>query len=244
MVKLSTSFYSVFGRCLLVCLFLTAAPVAAQEASSAEEASTLSGDSSSPLYWAEMRDVYTVQKRVFEKEGRWALSLYGGLIPNNIFETYFPIGARLNYFILENIGVEFATAYAFKSTTSLKATIQDAKGVGAQEILIGDSQLMHTNFGIVWSPFYGKVAFYDRGPFYFDVFLVAGAGIVLTQTQKDFNAAFDTAIKPEGVLGGGMALYFGRHLGVRADFRQFVFEKVAGGVANPSEVSVGASWFF
>src|SRR5690606_12356401 len=115
--------------------------------------------------------------------------------------------------------------------------IQDSEGVNAQEILIGDSQLMHTNFGIVWSPFYGKVAFYDQGPFYFDMYLVAGAGMVLTQTQGDFNEDFETTAKPEGVLGAGMALYFGEHLGIRADFRQFVFEKVAGvgGVANPSE---------
>lgn len=248
MVKLSISYCSILCRCLVVCLLMAAAPALAQEAKSEATATenAVAADSSNPLYWAQMREVYTVQKRAFEKEGRFALSVYGGVIPNNIFEKYFPVGLRANYYVLENIGLELAVAYAAKSTTSLKETIQDSTGVNAQDILIGDSQVMHTNFGLVWSPFYGKMAFYNEGPIYFDVFLVAGVGMVLTQTQRDFNEPFETAAKPEGVLGAGAALYFGEHLGVRADFRQFVFEKVAGvgGVANPSEISLGATWFF
>ncbi len=247
-MKLSISYCSTLCRCLVVCLLMAAAPALAQEVKS-EAAATenaVAADSSNPLYWAQMREVYTVQKRAFEKEGRFALSVYGGVIPNNIFEKYFPLGLRANYYVLENIGLELAVAYAVKSTTSLKATIQDSEGVNAQDILIGDSQVLHTNFGLVWSPFYGKMAFYDKGPVYFDVFLVAGVGMVATQTQRDFNEPFETAFKPEGVLGAGAALYFGEHLGLRADFRQFVFEKVAGvgGVANPSEISLGVTWFF
>jgi outer membrane beta-barrel protein len=236
---------SLLGLTMVLCLGLVSSPAFAEEEE--EGADALAHlDPESPLYWAQMRDIYTFQKRPFEKEGRLAVSLYAGIIPNNIFEQYFPIGLRLNYFILENIGIELSSSYNFVSQTGLAETVRDSQGIGAQAILIGDTQRSHTNFGLLWSPFYGKFSFYDSRLYYFDIYVFAGAGLVITQTQADFNAQASTTAKPEGTLGGGMAVYLGQHAGVRLDFRQFVFQKVAGigGVANPSEVSLGFSWFF
>jgi outer membrane beta-barrel protein len=216
----------------------------AEQSAEAEEAEELDPDD--PLYWAKTREVFTVQKRPFLKEGRFAASVYGGIIPNNIFEQYFPAGLRLNYFILENIGLELAGSYNFKVNTGLEDTVRDARGAGAEQVLIGDTQLFHGNFGVLWSPFYGKTSFYDSVLNYFDLYLFGGVGMVVTETQTDFNVEPSPDTKLEGVLGGGLAFYFGEHATVRVDFRQFVFEKVnpPGGVANPSEVSLGAGWFF
>ena len=114
----------------------------------------------------------------------------------------------------------------------------------AEQVLIGDEQLSHTNFGVVWSPFNGKTAFYSKALNYFDLYLFAGAGVVVKQTQTDFNSEKSLSVKPEGALGGGLAFYLGSNALVRLDFRQFVFEKIIGGVANPSEVSLGFGSFF
>ncbi|WP_249756119.1 outer membrane beta-barrel domain-containing protein [Microvenator marinus] len=219
-----------------------------EAAEAAEEvAQPLSGQAEDPMYWAQMRDVYTVQKREFQKQGRFALSVYGGMIPNNAFERYIPVGLRLNYFILENIGLELATSYAISMSTGLEDFLSEpAPGLGAQRILVGDTQISHTNFGILWSPFYGKTAFYNTILNYFDLYLFAGAGLVITETVPDFNAEPEQEFKPEGALGAGMAFYLGDHATLRIDFRQFIFAKVAGvgGVATPSEASLGLGWFF
>ncbi len=196
------------------------------------------------LYWSSVRNVYTLQQRRFTKNRRFGVTLYGGLIPNNIFEQYIPVGLRLNYFILENIGVELAGSYAFKDKTRLEPLIREQGGVGAGQVLIGDTQVSHTNFGVVWSPFYGKSAFYDNSLVHFDLFLFAGAGVVVAETTPNFNADPEQEIKPEGALGAGLAFFFGNHFAGRVDFRQFVFQKITGGVANPSEVSLGVSYFF
>lgn len=203
-------------------------------------------DPDDPLYWAKLRDVYTVQKRAFQKQGRLAVTVYGGLIPNNAFEKYIPIGLRINYFILENLGLELASSYAINIETGLESVIREPQGAGAQQILVGDTQLSHTNFGVVWSPFYGKTAFYNSALNYFDFYLFAGAGLVITETVPDFNEEPESDFKPEGALGAGLAYYLGDNAAVRIDFRQFVFQKVegVGGVANPSEVSLGLGWFF
>ncbi len=225
-------------------------------------------DPNDPLYWSTMRDVYSLQQRSFQKDGRFALSLYGGVIPNNIFESYIPVGIRMNYFVLENIGIELSTSYNFSYDKGLEDKITEPSGVSAQQVLVADQQVAYAfdfdnpakdrdgidvgklfvpsrvNFGVVWSPFYGKTSFYSSALNYFDLYLFAGAGLAITQTTPDFNAPKEADIKPEGALGAGMAFYFGQHTTLRLDFRQFVFQKVNGGVANPSEVSLGLGYFF
>lgn len=223
-----------------------AASAEAAEPAEAEEDPLAGMSADDKLYWSTMRNVYTLQQRRFQKSKRFGVSLYGGLIPNNIFEQYVPVGLRMSYFILENIGVELSGSYNISLKTRLENQIREESGLAAGQVLIGDTQLSHTNFGIVWSPFYGKAAFYNSGLLHFDLFLFAGAGVVVAQTTPDFNADPETEIKPEGALGGGIAFFLGDHVVGRVDFRQFVFPKVegVGGVANPSEVSLGLGYFF
>lgn len=236
----------------LLVLFLAAlmtgglTPAFAQEAEEDERAGLPDRDDSDPLFWAEMRDVYTIQQRSFLKEGRFAVSLYAGMIPNNIFEQYYPVGIRANWYVLENIGLEFAASYAFARRTVLTEMVGDPTGIGANSILLGDIQLSHNTFGVKWSPVYGKFAFNNTGLFYFDMFILGGAGLAVLQTESDVNIDASTTAKAEGVVGAGAAIYMGQHLGVRVDFRQFIFLKPEnfGGVYTPSEVSLGASWFF
>lgn len=210
------------------------------------EEADLGVDPDADNYWSKVREVYTVQKRPFEKVNRFSATVYGGLIPNNIFERYYPVGLRLNYFILENIGLELAGSYAFQADTPLNGVMQEGGGINADNIRVGDSQVSHTNFGLVWSPFYGKSAFYDEDIGYFDLFLMGGVGLAITETVPEINAEPERSPKVEGVLGAGLAWYFPDNAAVRVDYRQFVFQKVnpPGGVANPSEISLGVSWFF
>lgn len=227
----------IVGLAVFMALIASFSPALAQQTAPATP-----GASEDALAWAQTRDIFTVQKRPFQKEGRFAASLYGGIIPNNIFEQYYPVGLRLNYFILENIGLELAASYAFTVDTGLSDTVKSLDN--NVNLLLGDTQVFHSNFGVMWSPFYGKTSFYQSALNYFDIYIFGGAGIVVTETQTDFNAPTSTAFKPEGVLGAGLTFYLGNHVSVRADFRQFIFQKVTGGVANPSEASAGVGWFF
>ena len=206
-------------------------------------------DPDDPDYWSEVRKIHTVQKRSFQKVGRLGVSAYGGLIPNNIFERYYPVGLRLDYFILENIGLELSGSHAFRSKTSLEGVMNESQGINAETVRVADTQMWHTNFGLVWSPFYGKTSFYENAINYFDMYLFGGAGIVVTKTPQFANqdlSEVDATIKEEGVIGAGISFYMFNHGILRADFRQFIFRKVkgVGGVANPSEVSVGFGYFF
>jgi outer membrane beta-barrel protein len=226
-----------------------AAPVAEQapapsEAPPAEAAKgpAVSEDDET-MEWAKRRGVETVQKRAVQKVDRLSATVYTGMIPNNIFERYYPVGLRLDYYILENIGVELSGAYAFASDTGLIDELSDPQGTGATGVLLGDSQLAHFNFGVTWSPVFGKTSFLNGAINYFDIYLFAGFGLLVKQTEKQFGAPKTTGATPEGALGAGMSFFLSNDWAMRLDYRQFIFQKGTGGVANPSEVSLGLSYF-
>jgi outer membrane beta-barrel protein len=195
------------------------------------------------MEWAARRGIETVQKRPIQKEGRFAATAYTGVIPNNIFERYYPVGLRLDYYILENIGVELSGAYAIGSDTGLIDELKDARGAGSTGVLLGDKQIAHFNFGVTWSPIFGKTSWLNNTINYFDFYVFAGFGLLVKQTQGTFNADPSSGVAPEGALGAGMIFFLSNDWAVRADYRQFVFQKITGGVANPSEVSLGLTYF-
>ncbi len=250
MVKSHTRWsYPAQARALAAAsLLLLWAPLAvAQEEGVAPEEFQVSRDgevidSDDPLYWSTVRGIETIQQRPILKEGRFAMTGYLGVVPNNIFEQYFPVGARLNYFVLENIGVELSGSYTFGKTTDLESYLLDQEGVGASGVLLGDRQQARFNFGITWSPIFGKAAWHNQAIKYFDMYLFAGFGAVVKSTQPNFGAELSTGVSPEGALGGGLMFFMTEHTALRLDFRQFIFQKVSGGVANPSEVSLGFTY--
>jgi len=192
---------------------------------------------------ANTRGLQTVQIRAVRKVERLAATSYVGAIPNNIFEQYFPVGVRRNYYILENLGVELAGSFALGRDPGLTATLQDPLGVGADGVLLGDQQISHINFGLTWSTFFGKTSFMNRNVNYFDAYVFAGVGAVVKQSQPDFGVDANTGIDPEGVLGLGLMYFFTNDISIRVDFRQYIFQSVIGGVATPSEVSLGFTYF-
>lgn len=196
-----------------------------------------------PMYWATVRGIQTIQKREILKDGRLAITAYAGLIPNNIFEQYFPVGARLNYYLLESLSVELSGAYALGSETDLRKYVLDQQGINASGVLLGDVQIAHVTFGVTYSLLFGKTAWRNNSVQYFDLFVFGGAGVVIKETTADFGREPETSGDVEGALGIGLQYFLNNNMALRLDYRQFIFPKVTGGVANPSEASLGFSYF-
>ena len=225
---------------LVFSLLLPGSAVVAQE--SDEDSSMEMTDDALQDFWAERRDVRIIQRRLFEKVGRHEFTLFGGVIPNDPFLDYFPIGLRYDYFLLESLALEVDGSYIgeiFRADSDLEEFLL---GHGARVDLL-DQQQWRTHFGINWSPFYGKIAFLGLKLLHFDINLNAGFGIVSVESLTEERLATETEIKPEGILGLGFNFWISDHFSVRLDYRQFLFEKAGGGVSNPSEISLGFSVF-
>lgn len=193
-------------------------------------------------YWAERRDIRVIEHRLFEKAQRHELTAYFGIIPNDPFINYYPIGLRYDYWLLESVGLEADFSYigdTFRSDSDLSTFLSDN---GADVVLL-DQQRWRGHFGVNWAPFYGKIAFLNLKLLHFDFNLFGGIGVVAVRSLNEDRTEEVDEYKVEGSLGCGVNLWFVDWFSLRIDFRQFIFEKAGGGAAHPSEISFGLSFF-
>ncbi len=214
--------------------------------SDGEELGTGDVESDLNLYWGGQRDVAVVQKRLFTKDGKAEVSLFSGIIPNDPFLTYIPIGGRFNYYFLESISLEVAGSYTgspVQIDSELTEFLKNNANIQAEVDLL-DIQVWRVGGSVVWSPFYGKLALLQRKLSHFDINLAAGFGVVQTDSPNEERTATESQFKPEGIIGAGLRAFLTEAFTLRLDFRQFIFQKVGGGVATPSEITLGVSFFF
>lgn len=216
--------------------------------------------------WGEKRVIRTLQRRLFTKFARAEFSLFIGIVPNDPFVTYMPIGLRFDYHFNEAFALEVASSFLgcftgdigagdqargidqgclrFQSDLKRELAEQKQDRTQVQSIRLLDQQVMRADVTAMWSPFFGKVAVLDDALVHFDVNLVGGAGFLLTESVAENNREINYNPTFEAVVGAGFKFYFGERYGIRADFRQFIFPKSeTSGVATPSEISLGFSVF-
>ena len=214
--------------------------------SDGEELGEGSVDADLELYWGGRRDVAVVQKRLFTKDGRAEVSLFSGIIPNDPFLTYIPVGGRFNYYFVESIALEVAGAFvgdALQVDSELTEFLKNNKSIDANVDLL-DIQIWRAGASVVWSPFYGKLALLQRKLSHFDINVAAGFGVVQTDSPNEDRTGVESKYKAEGIVGGGLKVFLTPDFSLRVDFRQFIFQKIGGGVSTPSEVTLGVSFFF
>src|SRR5690606_23130374 len=126
-------------------------------------------------FWAQQRRVRVLQRRLYETDGEFQLTLTVGVIPNDPFLKYYPIGGRFAYHISEQIAVELSGAYLIHSNADLGEFLDSEGDVST---FLRDVQNWRANVAVLWSPIYGKFSFLGTKLAHFDWFFGAGVGVV------------------------------------------------------------------
>jgi len=214
-----------------------------EEAATAPAAPLASESDDKVEFWAKQRQVRVIQRRLFEKDGQTNLTLGVGILPNDPFQTYTQGNLRIGHHITESLSLEASGSYVVLTQASdLADYLRDQ---GDYNIFSRDLQKWRGNVVLNWSPIYGKFAFAGQKLAHFDWFFGAGAGAlgVETSTEGDLGApaAKTTA---EAIVTTGWDIHLAQEFALRVDVRQFIFKKTGGGVALPTEIALGASYYF
>jgi len=207
-------------------------------------------------YWGEKRQVKVIQKRLYQKDGRHELGLYGGFIPNDAFVQYYPVGLRWNYYFAEDIGIEINGAYIGANTTDLSDWLHDTYFTG-KEVLAHIPLRYRWNVALegIWSPIHGKLGIFTATLVHFDLFISVGVGLmgwdmITLEKGKVTEANLHDWNNVTGKLGLGLRLYLLDWLTVRVDFRQYFLALpsddiagMSGGLGHPSEITLGVYFF-
>lgn len=206
-------------------------------------------------YWGEKREVKVIQKRLYQKDGRNELGLFGGFIPNDAFTQYYPIGLRYNYYFTEDIGIEVNGSYMFSNQTDLTDWLA-SKYLTGKEV---DSHVPQTyvwNAAVegLWSPVHGKLGIFTSTLAHFDMHISLGVGVVGSNLKTlEAGLVTDTQVHTvdvTGKVGLGLRLYILDWLTIRVEYRQYFFARsedpiahTGGGLAHPSEITIGCHFF-
>ena len=197
-------------------------------------------DSAFDLYWAMNREIRVIQKRRHLKESRIEGNVFSGVIPNDDFWLYFPIGVSGTYFLTETVGVEFQAAYVQASESGLKDFITTE----SLKVELPQSLLWHSGVSGVWSPFYGKIGFLASKLIHYDFSMLFGVGAIGTKIYDDNNIETHKKTDIAGNLGAGFRFWLAEDVAVKLEYRHYFYPSEIGGVSFPVEFLVGGSYFF
>jgi outer membrane beta-barrel protein len=200
------------------------------------------------LYWSKRRAVKNIHKRLFRKDGRHEFALTAGVIPNDEFFKYFPVGAKYNYYFSEDFAVEIAATYMPHQKTDLQNFIENdiRKGVG---VVLPQYLVWQSGLGVLWTPLHGKVAIFDTKLGHFDFGFAMGVMALSTGVQTDTEVG---TIEPRFDVGGNVGatvrFYLNDFIALRVDYRHFFYagrdtKDDNAGLSYPAEISLGVSFF-
>lgn len=200
-------------------------------------------------YWGEKRDVRVIQKRLFLKDGRHEFSLFSGVIPNDEFYTFVPIGGRYTYFVAEDFGLELFGSYNISIKSKVSEELWDSYSV---EVFRRQEVDWTAGACFNWSPIHGKLGIFNKKLFHFDWQFALGLGALGSTVRTNDSGMVDveggeskTKSRIDGAanLGTGLKLFFTDWFAVRLDYRSFLFKKFQGGVYHLAELSLGVAFY-
>lgn len=189
-------------------------------------------------YWA--RETVAVQPLAHPKARCFELTAHAGVIPNDPFVVYLPLGIRAGFHLSERWALEIGVSYNLQLDTDLLRYLEDNDaqlGVRAR-----GRQQLRAAATMGWSPVYGKLAL-GSWILHMDLHLLAGGGIVRTGEAPEVDLG--AATRPDFQLGLGMRFFLGGRWLLRLQYRQHLFLRPedrrggGGGVGFPSEIGLG-----
>jgi len=192
-------------------------------------------------FWGKKRDVEVIQKRLFLREGRHEFTVFGGAIPNDDFFTYIPLGARYNYYFLEDWSLELNGAYNVEIASDLESFLENTSVINVQ-VFLPERLFWYASLDGQWTPFHGKFSIFTTKLTHFDMNFSFGAGVMVVKNKDAGEEKVE--YQPMGNLGAGFRFYVLDWMALRLDYRHFFYKTNAyNGLSWPAEISLGVSFF-
>jgi outer membrane beta-barrel protein len=152
-----------------------------------------------------------VRERLFQKAGRFELSLFGGVYAADLLSASYLVGGNLTYHVTEEIGLEAGFGYT-RADSELVRIIEQDRGISLIRV---DAPVYIYTAHLIWAIAYGKLRWFgsEIGRFEFNIAL--GGGITDNQTSRGLTGSF----------GFGIKFFFEEWFEIRLDVRDQILEQ-------------------
>lgn len=227
---------------LLSAMLLATTPAWASDPEKVEEALD--------RYWSEREMPVIAGDQLFTVENKLEFTVFGGIVPNDPFTSYFPVGLRTGYSFDGIWGIELDFAYLGELNVNSELTdflIDEGAGI-RRDVDLGDHQVLRADLVAVFSPLYGKWSLQTYKISHFDLFIVAGVGMVMVEEpafdegNPDPRAEPETGVNFEGLFGAGFRFWLTEYVGLRIDARWMFYTNFEDEIQAPAEITLGFSF--
>lgn len=246
------------------CMLLYLIPMQSQ----AEEIITLDDEQTEHemvMQSASEKAIAVVEARPFTKAGRGEISIGIGTIASDIFLVYLPVTLRGAYHFKEWVSLELSASYMgcfsdetgtnqvrasgqkcmrFTTPTYDRLMEDTASQTQLRSIKLKEYEVARVALNPVFSPFMGKFSLANQGIAHFDLNLTAGLGVQIVETPDTVEiGTINYGVTFEGNFGLGIRFVFLDLIGLRFDFREYLFGKQNDkGLGTSSEFSLSVSF--
>lgn len=174
-------------------------------------------------YWSVERDLEVIKRRLYEREGKFLIGVYGGVLPSEHFLTYYPVGGRIGYFFSNQLGVEVSGQYELSMNKPVTDFVEENRTQFDISQDTGDIFTWRANAVVSWRPFYGKWAMLQRKLSHFDFSFVAGVGALGLERPSPTRTSSSEEIVFDGLFGAGFHFFLLENLSMRLDWRTHIY---------------------
>jgi outer membrane beta-barrel protein len=148
-------------------------------------------------------------EREFVRQNRHELTAFGGYYVSDLYDGTFIVGGMYTFHVTEDVAIEANAAFS-RVRSPIGKRLELDRGI---TLLPREERVILAFTNVVWSPLHGKFNFFTNQIVHFDLYMLAGVGII------DNSTSFGVA----GQLGVGARLLFGRAVALRVDLRDNIF---------------------
>jgi len=149
--------------------------------------------------------------RLFVKVLRHELTLAGGYYVSDLFDGTFTLGGQYTFFMSENFGAELSVGWS-RLRTSVLDTIESANNF---DLAVGGQDIVRVFGSLAWSPLYGKLRLVAAKILRYDLYVLAGPGVVVDPVS--FGAA--------GNFGIGIRVFLHPAVALRIEVRDYLYRQ-------------------
>ena len=149
------------------------------------------------------------------RRGRFEVGLFAGTFLNDPFFSPIAFGGHLGYHFAEEHGVQLFASLLTRTTSQY---VEPLKALGGAQGGGPDFNLAPSPSRIIaalyeWTPYYGKISLTKEGVMNLDLNFNGGLGLITIQDENRLALS----------LGANQNFYFTRTLGLKLDFKSFLY---------------------
>lgn len=181
--------------------------------------------------------VLVLQDRRYTKAKKFELGVHGGVMNSSPFYTSVSKGVHADYYFSEYLGLD---TFWNSSSNSLSADANQIdeflKRFDFPSKKEYQAPKQFYGFALLWSPIYGKFAFFRKSIIHFDIYGSAGMAILTSESNKYPDEGGRNQTHKGSLASLGMRVFLNKYWSLRFDARHTLYNSyfaAVGSINNP-----------